>query len=109
MTVGQLFGLGYGEGIYWKLVAAVLRSEGHTLNLQPVARPNYNEQPLGEFQVDCAIVNKCVTCVMTALKEGLNLFELARAESYTRNLGLHFGIAATFGKDKLEMRAVKAD
>jgi GxxExxY protein len=105
-TVGQLYGLGYGEGTYWKLLTTVLRHDGHMLNLTPLAKPHYNEQPLGEFPVDCAVIDECIVCVVTSLKEGLDAFDLARTESYTRNLGLQFGIAAHFGKTKLEMKAV---
>jgi GxxExxY protein len=105
-TVGTMYGLGYGEWIYWKLLAAVLRNDGHALNLEPLAKPHFHGEPLGNFPVDCAVVDETILCVMTAVKDGLNAFDLARAESYARNLGLRFGIAANFGKDKLEMKAV---
>lgn len=106
LTVGNQFGLGYGEGIYRKLLAAVLQDAGHHLNLGPWAEPHYNGQPLGRYPIDCIVVDKAIPCVVMALKDGLSQFDLARAASYVSNLGLRFGVAGNFGKNELEMKAV---
>jgi GxxExxY protein len=106
LTVGKQYGLGYGEGIYRKLFAAVLEDTGHHLNLEPWAEPQYGGQPLGRFPIDCMVVDEAIPCVVMALKDGLSQFDVSRAESYVRNLGLQFGVAVNFGKDELEIRAV---
>jgi GxxExxY protein len=106
LTVGREYGLGYGEEIYYRLFAAVARHCGHALNLEPWAEPLYNDCPLGKFPIDCLVVDERVVCVMTALKDGLDGFDIARSRSYAKNLGLRFGLAANFGKDKLDLQAV---
>jgi GxxExxY protein len=106
LMVGNQFGLGYGEGIYRKMFAAVLEDSGHQLNLEPWAEPHYNGQPLGRYPIDCIVVDGTIPCVVMALKDGLSQFDLARTESYVRNLGLQFGLAVNFGKNELEMKAV---
>lgn len=106
LTVANQYGLGYGEGIYRKLFAAVLAGEGHRLNLEPWAEPRYDGQPLGKFPIDCILVDARIPCVVMALKDGLSQFDLARVESYTSNLGLRYGVAVNFGKNKMEMKAV---
>ncbi|MBC8870305.1 MAG: GxxExxY protein [Planctomycetes bacterium] len=106
LTVANQYGLGYGEGIYRKLFTTVLEDVGHCLNLEPWVEPHYNGQPLGEFPIDCIVVDGQIPCVVMALKDGLSQFDLARAESYVSNLGLRFGVAVNFGKNELEMKAV---
>jgi GxxExxY protein len=106
LTVGKRYGLGYGEGTYQRLFAAVLEDEGHSLDLEPRAEPYYNNQLLSAVSVDCLLVDEKIPCVVMALKDGLSRFDLARCESYVRNIGLRYGVAANFGKDKLELAAV---
>ncbi len=106
LTVGNQYGLGYGEGTYRKLFAAVLEDAGHRLNLEPWAEPHYNGQPLGSFPIDCIVVDGRIPCVVMALKDGPSQFDIARTESYVSNLGLRYGVAVNFGKNELDMKAV---
>ena len=106
LRIGDQFGLGYGEGIYRKLLAAILADAGHQLNLEPLAKPYYNSQPLEQVSIDCMLVDGKVPCIVMALKDGLSHFDIARCESYVKNTGTRFGVALNFGKNMLELTAV---
>ena len=106
LTIGDQYGLGYGEGIYRKLFAAVLEDTVYHVDLEPWTEPHYDGQALGRFPIDCIVIDGKIPCVVMALKDGLSQFDLARAQSYVKNLGLRYGVAVNFGKDVLDIKAV---
>jgi GxxExxY protein len=108
LTAGNQYGLGYGEGIYRKLFAAMIEDAGRQINLEPRIEPHYDGQAVGQFPIDCMVVDETLPCVVMALKDGLSRFDLLRTESYVKNLGLRFGVAVNFGKSKLEINAIHA-
>ena len=50
-----------------------------------------------------------VVCVLMAMKEGLLPFDISRARTYLKNLGLRSGVVANFSKDRLQLLGVLGD
>jgi GxxExxY protein len=107
LDIGRQFGLGYSEETYRKLVTVALEDSGLSLNREPEVEPHYREQSVGRFPVDCLLIGSRIVCVITALKDGLDIFDLARTQSYLSNLRLRFGIAVNFGKNQLDVKGVR--
>jgi GxxExxY protein len=107
LDIGCQFGLGYSEETYRKLVIVAVEDRGLSLNREPEVEPHYREQSVGRFPVDCLLVASRIVCVITALKDGLDIFDLARTQSYLSNLHLRFGIAVNFGKNQLDVKGVR--
>ncbi len=86
---------------------AALDDLNRSVNCEPEVEPHYCEQSVGTFPVDCLLVDSRIVCVITALKDGLDIFDLARTQSFLSNLELRFGIAVNFGKNQLDIKGVR--
>lgn len=104
--IGEQHGLGYGEETYRKLVEAAISHTVPPVNSEPKTEPFYNERSVGIHPIDCFVVDSKIVCVIAALKDGLNQFDISRVRSYLTNLRLRFGVAANFGKNSLEIKGV---
>ena len=93
---------GYGEGVLMKLVLCALRQQGLSATLNPVAKAFYRGAEVHESALECVVINERVVLALSSLCD-TNQFNLNRCRSYLRTLGLHWGIAADFGKKRAEI------
>ena len=108
LDIGNQHGLGYGESIYWRLLAAGLKHHSITCDTEPTAYPKFHDEDLGEYTIHAAVAGQKIVCLVTALREGISNFDIARAKSYAQNTNLRYAIVANFGKQKLEVKAIIA-
>ena len=107
LEIGQQFGLGYGEATYQKLVQTALRMRPLPYQLKPKVHPLFNSREIGLFELECLCVSSRLVCLITALRDGIDLYDIERARSYLKNLRQHFGVVANFGKERMELRGVR--
>jgi len=55
--------------------------------------------------LDCIVIEDCILLTFTALFDN-NEFNINRGKSYPKALGLGWGIAANFGKTKVEFSGI---
>ena len=106
LEVGERHGLGYGDATYRRIVEVAMAQRKLAFAANPLAKIALQGQPLGDFSLDCFLVPSQAICSIHALKDGLSNFDLARARSFARNLGVTFGVIANFGKAELDIRGV---
>ena len=67
----------------------------------------FNAHTIGLFELECLFVSSRIIGLVTALRDGIDLYDIERARSYLKNLRQHFGVVANFGKERLELRGVR--
>ena len=92
---------GYGEEVTAKLILCALRSRSLAITIAPVSKACYRGVELHESPLECIVIENRLLLVYTALFDS-NEFNLNRGKSYLKALGLDWGIAANFGKNKAE-------
>jgi GxxExxY protein len=108
LTVGKMHGLGYGVSVCNKLLAAEWQHLGLAMRTELSSTVKFEEDDLGRFPLDAMLLDEQIVCCVSALKEDLGPFELARTQTTLRALGLPIGLAVNFGKHALQIRGVHA-
>lgn len=96
---------GYGSLVTEQLVLASLRSKGLSFVRNPKGPSAYLGKGLGDSTFDCILIEQAILFTFTALFDD-NTFNVHRAKSFMQALGIPRGVAATFGKRKLQIASL---
>lgn len=107
LEVGRLHGLGYGETVCAKLLAAEWQHRQLSLCGKLSSPVRFEAVELGRFPVDALLVEGRILCCVTALKDEIGPYEIGKAQAYLRALDLSVGLAVNFGKRALQIRGVR--
>jgi GxxExxY protein len=107
LEVARLHGLGYGETIYAKLLAAEWQHRQLAVRDGLFGQVKFEEIEVGSFPVDAMLVGAQVLCCVTALKDDVGPYELGKAQAYLRALGLPVCLIVNFGKHALQIQGVR--
>jgi GxxExxY protein len=99
---------GYGEEIITKLVLCALRQQGLFVSNNPVAKAFYRSVEVHESALACLVVNDRVVLTFSGLFDS-NDFNVNRARTYLKALDLNWGIAANFGKRRVDIIGIRRD
>lgn len=108
LHVANTFGLGYGTGVYARLLAVEWQHREISVRQGPFGLARFEDTDLGKFPVDALLAGEKIVCCVSALKEALGPYELGKVQAYLRALGLPVGLAVNFGKRALQIRGVIA-
>lgn len=97
---------GYGLEVVSKLILCSMRLQRLTVSVNPIAKAVFREHVVDESPLDCLIVDNRLLIAFTTLFDS-NEFNISRGLSYMKTLGLKWGIAANFGRDKAEFQALR--
>lgn len=97
---------GYSEKVVSKLILFALARRGLSFTVNPIAHAFYQDVQVGESPLECLTVAGRLVLVFTALFDS-NEFNISRGLSYMKTLGVHWGIAANFGKERAEFRGLR--
>jgi GxxExxY protein len=100
------YGLGYRGTTYRGLFIADLKADGIPHVAQPIVSITHANTDLGRAQLGCLVVDECCALTISALKAGITAADQAVLKSYLRHLDLPWGLAANFGKKKLDVNLV---
>jgi hypothetical protein len=98
-------GVGYGSDVTRKLVQCSLRCNGLPYTSAPICPAFFQGRKVDESPLDCVVIDNCIVLVISALFDS-NEFNLSRGISFLKALGLEWGIAANFGKQRLEVNGL---
>lgn len=108
VKLGNLYGLGYSNSIYRKLIAIELGHAGIDCIQDVNISAKMQSHDLGTHTTDCLLVaNKFVLSVVSSLDE-IPIFEYLRVRTYLESLGLKVGWVINFGRKKLQIHATIA-
>ena len=95
-------GLGYHESTWTGLMIASFRHHGVSF----VVNPLVDIKALGRASLRCIVVEGQCALTITALGQDLSAADRATLQTYLRWLGLPWGIALHFGREKTDIRVV---
>lgn len=107
LEVARQHGLGYGEAVCSKLLAAEWQHRALMVRGDLFSPVKFEEDALGNFPVDAVLVSGQILCCVSALKDEVGPYELGKVQAYLRALDLPVGLAVNFGKHALQIRGVK--
>lgn len=108
LSVFEMHGLGYGEEIYQSLVEAELRARGVEFQVGRIIPIEYEGQVIRNYEMDILFIEDKYVCVITALHENVDFYDIARIKTYMRALGTQIGLYINFGKRQLEIHGVSS-
>lgn len=97
---------GYGAEVVGKLVFAAFRHRYLPVIPNPIAKAFFYNTEVHESPLDCLIVSGKILFVWTALFDS-NSYNVSRGLSYMKSLGLEWGVAVNFGKQRVEIMALR--
>lgn len=97
---------GYGLEVVSKLIICSLRLQRLKVEPNPIARAVFRQHVVDESPLDCLVVNGRLLIAFTALFDS-NEFNIGRGLSFMQALGLKWGVAANYGRDKAEFRSLR--
>lgn len=97
---------GYGLEVVSKLIQCSLRLQRLSVVANPIAKAVFREHVVDESPLNFLIVNNRLLIAFTTLFDS-NEFNISRGLSFMKTLGLKWGIAANFGRDKAEFQALR--
>lgn len=92
---------GYGEEVTEKLILSELRRRGMGFVAAPLSKAYFRGCEVHEAPLNCLVIEGSILLVYTALFDS-NQFNVSRGLSYLKALGLHWGVAANFGREIAE-------
>jgi len=98
---------GYGEEVTEKLILFELRRRRMSFASAPLSKAYFRGHEVHESPLDCLVIEGCILLVYTALFDS-NQFNISRGLSYLKALGLHWGVAANFGKEVAEFTGLRS-
>ena len=101
-------GLGYGAETCRDLVRTMCRPRGMKLECAPMATAYFGEQPLGSHELRCTVIDDRIVCTITALRDSVDSYQIARNQSYLWSTGLPIGVHVNYGKETLHIHGVRA-
>lgn len=107
LDIYEKHGVGYGTEATSRLVQFSLRQRGLAFTVEPVCDALYRGHQVDKAPLDCLVADNRILLVFTALFD-TNDFNISRGISYLQALGLHWGIAANFGKRMLQINGLRA-
>lgn len=108
LYVLEVHGLGYGESIYRKIMAIELDYRQITYKNRFPIQLKYEDEMISTFNMKPFLIENRLICDIKALVNEIDFYDIARIQSYLRATGLKIGIIVNFGKEKLEIRGVRA-
>lgn len=105
-TVYAEHSTGYGLEVTSKLITRSLELHGLTVKPNPSAKAVFRKHVVDESPLDCLVINERFLMAFTALFDS-NEFNISRGQSFMKTLGLEWGIAANFGREKAEFRSLR--
>lgn len=97
---------GFGQETTFKLVLASLKHQRLNVSINPKGEVLYKGERIDESELDCLLIEGRVLLVMTALFED-NEFNVSRGISLMKSLGINRGIAANFGRKRVELNGLR--
>ena len=97
-------GLGYRETTWHGLFQSALQAEGLTF----ISAPQVPISNQGLASLRCILVENACAVSITALGDGVSAADRAVLQTNLRRLSLPWGIAAHFGRRKLDIRVIQA-
>jgi GxxExxY protein len=97
---------GYSDKVLSKLILFALTRGGLSVTVHPIAKAFYRDVQVDESPLECLVVEERLVLVYTALFDS-NDFNTSRGLSYMKTLGLPWGVAANFGKERAEFRGLR--
>lgn len=102
LAVYREHGTGYGSKVTCDLVLCALAQQGLDIAVSPIASSFYGDVALPAAPLDCIVLDGRVLLVFSGLFEN-NEYNLRRGMSFLKALGQTWGVAANFGKSRLEI------
>ena len=99
----------HGFGYRAKTYRALTRIDFGSLGLKirvPTATICIDDQPLGNGELNCFVVNDACAVRVLALREKLRAADRAIVQTYLKHLNLHWGLIVNFGKKNFEAKLV---
>jgi len=97
---------GYSLRVISKLILFALTRRGLSVIESPNAWAFYRSIQVGEGPLDCMVVQGRLVLVCTALFDS-NDFNISRGLSFMKTLGVEWGVAANFGREKAEFQGLR--
>ena len=101
-AIHEAHGLGYRETTYQGMLTAALKAEGIPFTAQPLCQVG----SLGTATLRCFVVAGKYVVTISALGERLGAADRAILQTYLRWLNLPWGLAAHFGRSRLDLQFV---
>ncbi len=98
---------GYGLEVTSKLIERSLRLHGLKVTPNPITKAVFRQHVVDESPLDCLVINNRFLIVFTTLFDS-NQFNISRGLSFMKTLGLPWGVAANFGREKAEIRSLRS-
>jgi len=105
LKIFEIYGLGYNETIYKKLLFAEFSAEGINYAPSTFIPLKYKEIGIRNFEMKMPLISNQFICGIVALEDGIN-YDLIRIQTYLKDLNLPFGLLIHFGKEKLEIYGI---
>lgn len=97
---------GYGLEVVSKLILRSMSLHTLPVTVNPIATATFRQQVVDESPLDCLIVDDRILIAFTSLFDS-NAFNVSRGLSFMKALGLSWGVAVNFGRDKAEFQSLK--
>ena len=107
-SVMEIHGLGFGETVYRRLLAAELDFRGIHFRRRAPIQVEFEGKHINTFVMKPLLIENRVICDLKALRSEIDFYDIAKIQSYLRSLRLDIGLIANFGKHELEIRAIHA-
>lgn len=108
LNIYEIHNLGYGETVYLELLKAELNYHKIDYVTEIPINVEFEGDFIRTYQMKFPIVANRFLCGITAIKEKVDFYDIARIQTYLKALDLHFGLLINFGKRQLEIRGIYA-
>jgi len=104
----EMHNLGYGENVYLELLKAELTHQKIEYETKTPIDVKFDGNVIRTYKMKLPVVANRFVCGITAPKEKVDFYDIARIQTYLKALGLHIGLLVNFGKRHLEIRGIRA-
>lgn len=108
LYVFEAHGLGYGEVCCRKILETELDYRKIKYQNRSPIEVDYEGETVNVFKMKPLLVENRFICDIKALTDEIDLYDIAKIQSYLRALNLRIGLIVNFGKNELEIRGVRA-
>lgn len=106
LTIFELYGLGYYDTVYKRLVCAELTHRDTLFAPQALIPVKYDGKIIRHFELNYPLIDNRILCGIIAIKEDLTP-QIYKMRTYLKAANLYIGILAHFGKEKLEIIGIR--
>ena len=108
LNIYEMHNLGYGETVYLELLKAELDYQNIRYKTETPLNVEFEGDLIRTYKLNFPVVENRFVCGVTAIKEKVDFYDIARIQTYLKALDLHFGLLINFGKKQLEIRGICA-